>query len=580
MAPDATDRRNATSHTTAHYFLEALTEIGIEYLFCNFGTDHAPIIEEIARWAKSGRKVPKVVASAHENVAMHMAGGYALMTGRGQGVLVHVDAGTANAAMAMHNLYRNRLPVLLMAGTAPFTSFGELTGSRDTYVHFIQQPMDQASIVRPYVKWEYTLPAGITAKETLRRAHTIMQSEPKGPAYLMLPREILTQSWEEGLVRSFPAEHFGPSEAAGADPDLVDRLAVLLLEAENPLLITAYAGRDPAASDAIQRLAALAGIRVVDFLTVVNIGRDFPCFGGFMPETLAETDVGLLVDVDVPWIPTSLRDNPSTFLAQIDIDVLKGASPIWSFPANLRLQGRSSRILTQLVEATEARATPRFRAAAAKRVAAMSAAQEERRRHATHLAADKGKTGEINLHYLCAELGKAIGPDDIVLNEAVTKQTVLNAQIPRPKPTTMISNGGGGLGASGGMALGVKLARPDRTVVQVVGDGTFYFNNPPAVLATAKQHDLPIFTIVIDNSGWGAVKGSVLRVYPEGEAKDQDLFQSELAVDTDFSKMAEGFGAYGEKLVDPDEVPAALKRCLDAVRSGRSALLHARVTKL
>ena len=580
MPPDAQTRRNTATHSTAHYFLDALNEAGIEYLFCNFGTDHAPIIEEIARWTKGGKKLPKVLVSAHENVAMHMAGGYALMTGRGQSVLVHVDAGTANAAMGMHNLFRNRLPVLLMAGTAPFTSFGELTGSRDTYVHFIQQPMDQASLVRPYAKWEYTLPAGVTARETLRRAHTVMQSEPKGPVYLMLPREILTQQWDEDSVRSFPAAHFGPVEAAGSDPEIVERLADRLLEAKAPLLITAYAGRDPAASDAIQRLADYAGIRVIDFLSVVNIGREFPCFGGYTPETLADTDVGLLVDVDVPWLPITMRDNSATYWAQIDIDVLKGASPMWSFPANLRLQGRSSRILTQLLQALEARATPRFRAAAEERKARIAAEHDKRRQRAQQLAADKGAIGEINLHYLCAELGKAIGPQDIVLNEAVTKQPVLNIHIPRPEPRTMISNGGGGLGATGGMALGIKLACPDRTVVQVVGDGTFYFNNPPAVLATARQHNLPIFTIVVDNAGWGAVKGSVLRVYPEGEAKAQDLFQSALAGDTDFSKMAEGFGAYGEKLVDPAEVPGALRRGLDAVRRGQSAVLHACVTKL
>lgn len=580
MAPEADARRNTATHSTAHYFLDALNETEIEYLFCNFGTDHAPIIEEIARWTRSGRRLPKIIVSAHENVAMHMAGGYALMTGRGQGVLVHVDAGTANAAMAMHNLFRNRLPVLLMAGTAPFTSFGELTGSRDTYVHFIQQPMDQASLVRPYAKWEYTLPAGITAKETLRRAHTIMQSEPKGPVYLMLPREILTQQWEEDTVRAFPVARFGPAETAGADPELIDRLAQRLIEAKNPLLITAYAGRDPAASDAIQRLAEFAGIRVIDFLSVVNIGREFSCFGGYTPENLAETDLGLLVDVDVPWLPVSMRDNPSTFWAQIDIDVLKAASPMWSFPANLRLQGRSSRILAQLLTALEPRATADFHNAATARKAALAAERTERAQRAARLAAEKGATGAINLHYLCAELGKAIGPHDIVANEAVTNQAVLNLHIPRPEPRTMICNGGGGLGASGGMALGIKLACPERRVIQVVGDGTFYFNNPPAVLATAKQHDLPIFTIVLDNSGWGAVKGSVLRVYPKGEASAQNLFQSELAEATDLSKMAEGFGAYGEKLVDPIEVPGALKRCLDAVRDGRSALLHACVTKL
>src|SRR5215510_7596681 len=158
---------NTASSSAANYLLEGLHEVGIDYLFCNMGTDHAPIIEAMASRRKRGQAQPKVVVCPHENTAAHMAGGYALATGRGQGVLVHVDVGTANTANAMHNLYRSRLPVLLMAGKAPF---------------------DQASLVRPYTKWEWTLPSGVVAKEALRRAHTIMQSEPKGPVYLMLPR--------------------------------------------------------------------------------------------------------------------------------------------------------------------------------------------------------------------------------------------------------------------------------------------------------------------------------------------------------------------------------------------------------
>src|SRR5216117_418986 len=93
-------------HSTAHYFLEGLNEIGIEYLFSNFGTDHAPLIEEMARWKKEGRRFPKVLNCPHENTAMHMAAGFAMATGRGQAVMVHVDAGTANSAMAMHNARR------------------------------------------------------------------------------------------------------------------------------------------------------------------------------------------------------------------------------------------------------------------------------------------------------------------------------------------------------------------------------------------------------------------------------------------------------------------------------------------
>src|ERR1700694_5184225 len=215
------DRRHSASHSTAHYFLEGLSELGIEYLFCNFGTDHAPIIEEIAHRRKRGDALPTIITCPHEHTPAHMAAGYAFVTGRGQGVLVHVDVGTANTATAMHNIFRSRLPVLLMAGKAPYTTGNELVGSRDTYVHFVQEPFDQASLVRPYMKWEWTLPSGVVVKEALRRAHSIMQSEPRGPVYLMMQRETLTQHWSVDEVRRFTADQFGSTSGGQADPKLV-----------------------------------------------------------------------------------------------------------------------------------------------------------------------------------------------------------------------------------------------------------------------------------------------------------------------------------------------------------------------
>ena len=257
-------RTNTQTRSAAYFFLEGLAEVGVEYLFCNFGTDHAPFIEELANRRKLGAPVPNIIRCAHENTAAHMAGGYALVTGRGQGVLVHVDVGTANAANAMHNMLRTRIPVLLMAGKAPFTTANELVGSRDTYVHFIQEPFDQGSLVRPYVKWEWTLPSGIVAKETLRRAHSIMQSEPQGPVYLMMQRETLTQEWNERDVRSYAVEQFGPVPRSIADPEHVSKLAEKLLTAQSPILITAYGGRNPNTSKAVEALAEFAGISVYE----------------------------------------------------------------------------------------------------------------------------------------------------------------------------------------------------------------------------------------------------------------------------------------------------------------------------
>lgn len=569
-------------NTTSHYFLEGLNELGIDYLFCNLGTDHAPLIEEMARWKKRGLSFPKTILCPHENVAMHMAGGYAVATGRGQGVLVHVDAGTANSTMAAHNLFRARVPVLVMAGKSPFSIHGELAGSRDNYVHFVQEPFDQGSIIRPYVKWEYSLHSGVTAKETLRRAHTLMQSDPKGPVYLMLPRETLAQTWDAAAVRSYPEERYGAVAATGTDPEIVRSLADRLLAASKPLLLTAYAGRNPAAPALIDELARLAGIRVIEHNPIyLNIPRDSPCFAGHLPGNhVAEADFGMLVDVDVPWIPKFTPENPATFWAHIDVDVVKQAFPMWGFANNLRIAGDSCRILAQLLQELKARATPTFLEAAAKRVASLAQEHAARMQGVAKLAADRGEPGRINPQYLSAELGRALDPEDILLNESIRSSPAVSAQIPRTRPGTLIGLAGGGLGFSGGMALGVKLACPERIVVQVTGDGVFYFCNPEAVYATSKQYRLPIFTVVFDNSGWAAVKEATLRMYPEGEAKAAREYQALLAPDMNFAKVAEAAGAYGEQLTDPGQVAAAIQRCLKEVRGGRSALLHAKVTPL
>jgi acetolactate synthase-1/2/3 large subunit len=581
VARKTAHQSNVPDFATAYYLLEGLNEIGTDYLFCNFGTDHAPIINEMAHRRQRGEVMPGIVRCPHENTAAHMAAGYALVTGRGQGVLVHVDVGTANTANGMHNIFRSRLPVLLMAGKAPYTANDELVGSRDTYVHFVQEPFDQASLVRPYLKWEWTLPSGVVVKEALRRASSIMQSEPRGPVYLMMQRETLTQHWNADDIRRYPADRFAATSGGGGDPKLVAALAEKLLTAENPILITGYAGRHAHASRAIDALSQFAGIAVYEANMTNNISHENPCFVGFSADrAVPGTDVGLLVDVDVPWFPSDVQPDEKSFWAHIDIDTLKPGSPMWTFPGSLRMQGDSGRILEQLLEEVRAKATPRFKEAVAARLKRIKAARDERIGRAAKLAADKGKSGAINPHYLMAELGKLLDDDDMLFNEGVTNANAVLMQIPRRVPNTTVRVGGGGLGWSGGIALGAKLAAPNRLAVQICGDGGFYFGNPTSVFAVAQQYKLPILTIVMDNTGWNAVKQSTLRVFPEGEAKTADEFESQLAPKVQFTKVGEAFGAYAEEVAAPADVPAALSRCVKQVRGGCAALLHARVTKL
>ena len=564
----------------AHYFLEGLTELGIGYVFSNLGTDHVSIIEELARWDQEGKPHPEMMLVPHENVAIHMAAGFAAVTGRGQAVMVHVDAGTANAAMGMHNMFRGRLPVMLIAGKAPYTLRGELPGSRDNYVHFVQDPFDMASLVRPYVKWDYSLPSGVIAKEVLRRGHSVMQSDPPGPVYLTLPREMLAETVASDNVQSFSSERYGAVLAGGIDDERAQVIAAQLMAADNPIVVTSYLGRKAEAVTALEDLALLCGIRVFEFSpSHLNINRSSPCFAGFEPgKEVGKADVGLLLDVDVPWLPKYAEVSSQTRWMHIDVDPIKKDFPMWGFATDMRVQADCATVLRQVAKIVRAKADDAFHHNVSERVAGWLAASIQRKDGVSRAAQDHGKPGAITAAWLCSALGAAISADDIVINEAIRNTFAVLNQIPRSKPLTLFCGAGGGLGYSGGMALGAQLANPGARVVQIVGDGGFHFSTPTSVYATAQRYGLPIFTIVLDNGGWQAVKEAVLRVYPEGAAARTNEFQARLQnQDRQFEKVAAAFGADGECVREPDDVEAAIARCLAAVDSGRAAVLNVQI---
>ncbi|MEC9342050.1 MAG: thiamine pyrophosphate-requiring protein [Pseudomonadota bacterium] len=575
-------RAESPTNMTASYWLEAMNEVGVEYLFCNMGTDHAPIIETMAQWRAEGRKYPEVILCPHENTALHMAAGYYRMTGKAQAVLVHVDAGTANAAMGMHNAFRSRIPIVLFAGTAPVTVRGELLGTRDTYVHFIQDPYDMKGIVRNYTKWEYQLPTGVIIKEAVRRAFTMAESDPPAPVFMTLPREILAQTWEPEQVASFPAEQWGPMRYSGVDDETLMDVADRLLAAISPLLITSYSGRNEKIPALLDELGQLTGMGVIaSYPQVLNISVHSPVFLGNLSEAhLPNTDFGLMVDTDLPWMPKEASPNPDTYWVQIDIDPVKNDIPMWGFPSNRKIQGDSYLVLKRLLEICKEKMTDKAAAAAKARLEGFDKQRQEAVVFIENLAKDKGTKGLINPAYLCAELNKVLGEDDILVSEAVMNEPSVAMQISRSKPGTVMGLGGGGLGYSPGAALGAKLAKPDAMVLHLSGDGSFYFGNPSSTYEVAREHNLPIFTVVFENGGWSAVKECTIKVHPDGVSKDTDEFQARLNPAYQFEKVVEAAGGHGEDVSDPADLPAAIARCVEAVRAGRSALLVAHVSRL
>src|ERR1700731_3025407 len=295
-------RKELAVDNVAEAYLALLAERGIEYLFANAGTDFAPLVEAFAKAARTGTPVPQPVLATHENLAFSMAHGYAMVTRRVPAVMVHVSVGTANGICGALNAARDNVPILFTAGRSPLTESG-LPGARDVYIHWAQEMFDQAGMLREIVKWDYELRNGVQLETVIDRALTVATSPPEGPVYLSLPREVLAEK-----LPSFAYE--SPSRRAAASPPAPDEAAVaavaeILAAAQQPLIITADAGRDLAAVPALAEFAERFAVPVVEHRQRhLCLPSDHPCHLGYDPTLLlGSADAILVIDCDVPWTP-------------------------------------------------------------------------------------------------------------------------------------------------------------------------------------------------------------------------------------------------------------------------------------
>ena len=127
--------------TTAQAYLELLRARGIEYFFGNAGTDFGPLVDAFAKFEAEGEERPRPIAVPHEFVAVSMAHGFTMCTGRPQVVMAHTIVGTANCAGALTNAARAYIPLFMTAGRTPLVESG-LLGARDLYIHTgLRKPM-------------------------------------------------------------------------------------------------------------------------------------------------------------------------------------------------------------------------------------------------------------------------------------------------------------------------------------------------------------------------------------------------------------------------------------------------------
>jgi acetolactate synthase I/II/III large subunit len=562
-------RKQASVESNAEAYLELLAARGVEYLFANAGTDFAPIIEAYARRSSLGLARPRPMTVPHEVVAVSMAHGYAMVTGRPQVVMVHVIVGTANALGGIMNAARSNVPMLMTAGRNPITEAGAV-GSRDRQIHWAQESFDQAAMVREFVKWDYELRTLSHLETVVDRALAITQSEPQGPVYLTLPREVLAERLET-FEYSDPARAPRPGPLA-PDAATVAEAARLLASARNPLIITKALGRDPEAVSSMVALAEALAVPVVEHApTHLNFPQDHPLHAGFDPGPwLGEADLILVVECDAPWYPHLRAPRLDARVIQIGVDPLYSRYPIRGFHGDVALAGSPRLGLKALAEAAAPLADRGVIAERRQRWEGEHAHQREARAARARAVA---KDTPIDMAWLSRSLGDLVDDRTILVNEYDfdTSQGVFT------RPGSYFSAPpAGGLGWGLGAALGAKLAAPEQTVICCVGDGAYIFGAPTAAHFVSRAYNIPALFVVFNNRMWNAVKRAVQSHAKDGWAMKMDHMPlTELDPAPDYELICRASGGHAERVEDPTELQAALERALRVVRvEKRQALLN------
>lgn len=459
---------------------------------------------------------PKLITCPSEVTAISMADGYARVSGRPQAVIVHVDVGTQALGQGVHNASIGRVPVFIFAGLCPYTESGELPGSRTEYMHWLQEAPDQKAIVKQYCRYTGEVRSGLNVKQIVGRALQFANSTPKGPVYVVAAREVLAQEIEP---YSLEQEQWVPIGPAALPADAIDSICTALVQAERPLIITGYSGRDRRTPELLVALADLIpGIRVHDTGgSDVCFPSSHPASEGFRlsyDDCTKDADVIFLLDCDVPWIPMRNPPQKSAKIYHVDSDPLNQQIPVSFFPAHGRWKADSFTALTQLINhikndetLAEALRDAKYEQRAVARAEAHSARIAE-------IAGQPRLDAEtaLDAHNIGYILKESLPASTTFVIEAVTAAQTLHDQLQPSHPGSWINCGGTGIGWSNGAALGVRMALDDGAgdkevgslpdlVCQVVGDGSFMCAAPSTALWVAGRYEIPILTIVLNNGG-------------------------------------------------------------------------------
>ena len=548
-----------TYMTGARAFLEMLRAEGIEYIFGNPGTSESAIMALLPEYPDL-----QYMLATQEGVAMGMADGYSVASGRPSLVNLHIETGLANGISLLHHAMDGGVPLVLTAGNKDVRKLAE-------------GRTDLPELVRQFTKWsvEATHPEQVPG--VMRRAFQEARNPPSGPVFVGLAANALDGAAEVDLVPSGP-----PVSPAAPDPSETDRAAHLLAHSSNPVIIV---GDRLAQSDGMfeavsvaEKLGAgvyAASIARANFPTghPQFLGRINPTLGAGTPYPSPTRTWFLAVGANIfsgffylsgPSLPPSAR------LIHLDSAQREIGK---TQPTHVALYGDPKLGLESLHQALEDAMDTRAVGRAETRTAFYRNLSEEARRNREQRLDDLWSSRPMAPQRMMHEISRALPPDSIVVDDSLSSKDALHDAIKFDEPGTLIGERIGAIGWGMGAGLGVKLAAPDRPVVAIVGDGSAMM--AVQALWTAANYNIPTVYLVCNNRSYRILKinMNVHRREILGEEVAED-FEGYVGMDfplpLNLAGMAEAIGVYGRTISDPDEIGPELKKALE---SGKPAVL-------
>jgi acetolactate synthase-1/2/3 large subunit len=490
----------------------------------------------------------RVVDVRHEQTAGHAADGYARVTGKPGVCAVTAGPGVTDVVTAVANAQRAGIPMIVFGGAGPraYQDMGSL------------QDMNHVELMRPITKWSVAVPSTDRLQEYVDSAFRVAQANVPGPVFLEVPLDLLMNYADDAAPATAP---MAPSRPGG-NPDAIEELARLLRASSRPMFIVGSQLRWSPKRDVLRAFADK--VRAPFFLNGMARGGlpyASPClFTRSRKVALAQTDLCVVLGTPFDFrLEYGRAVSPAAKVVQVDLD---GAELGRNKQLELAIDGDGGVVLAQLLAALEGdQLEGRF----AEWLATLRAAEDKSRaKMAAEIASDASPPNPLRV---CDELGKRLGPNDIVIGDGgdfvATAAYVLKLEAPQlwmdPGPL-------GTLGVGPGYAMAAKLARPDANVVLVYGDGSFGFH--ALEFEAMVRQGIPVISVIGNDAAWTQIRRGQVDLYGPSRAVATALEH------TRYEKVVEalgGFGAYVEKV---EELGPALDA---AFASGKPACVNVKI---